>query len=79
MPPEGLWIDADLIEPLVAPDESFDAILRCEVIHWALKDESSLYANGGGCQKTFRDIAAHFRRMGHNILAIERKAPISLL
>jgi 2-polyprenyl-3-methyl-5-hydroxy-6-metoxy-1,4-benzoquinol methylase len=33
LPPEVLWIDADLNESLSAPDESFDVILCCEVIH----------------------------------------------
>jgi 2-polyprenyl-3-methyl-5-hydroxy-6-metoxy-1,4-benzoquinol methylase len=28
-----VWIDADLDESLVKPDESFDVILCCEVIH----------------------------------------------
>jgi 2-polyprenyl-3-methyl-5-hydroxy-6-metoxy-1,4-benzoquinol methylase len=32
MPPEVLWIDADLDEPLAEPDESFDVILCCEDI-----------------------------------------------
>jgi 2-polyprenyl-3-methyl-5-hydroxy-6-metoxy-1,4-benzoquinol methylase len=32
MPPEVLWIDADLDESLAEPDESFDVILCCEVI-----------------------------------------------
>jgi 2-polyprenyl-3-methyl-5-hydroxy-6-metoxy-1,4-benzoquinol methylase len=32
MPPEVLWIDADLNEPLAKPDESFDVIVCCEVI-----------------------------------------------
>jgi 2-polyprenyl-3-methyl-5-hydroxy-6-metoxy-1,4-benzoquinol methylase len=32
MPPEVLWIDADLDEPLARPDESFDVILCSEVI-----------------------------------------------
>jgi 2-polyprenyl-3-methyl-5-hydroxy-6-metoxy-1,4-benzoquinol methylase len=31
MPPEVLWIDADLDEPLAKPDESFDVILCSEV------------------------------------------------
>jgi 2-polyprenyl-3-methyl-5-hydroxy-6-metoxy-1,4-benzoquinol methylase len=33
LPPEVLWIDADLNEALAAPDETFDLILCCEVIH----------------------------------------------
>jgi 2-polyprenyl-3-methyl-5-hydroxy-6-metoxy-1,4-benzoquinol methylase len=33
MPPEVLWMDADLNESLAAPDERFDVILCCEVIH----------------------------------------------
>jgi 2-polyprenyl-3-methyl-5-hydroxy-6-metoxy-1,4-benzoquinol methylase len=33
LPPEVLWIDADLDESLAEPDESFDVILCCEVIH----------------------------------------------
>ena len=33
LPPEVLWIDADLDEPSAEPDESFDVILGCEVIH----------------------------------------------
>ena len=32
MPPEVLWIDADLDEPLAKPDESFDVILCSEMI-----------------------------------------------
>jgi 2-polyprenyl-3-methyl-5-hydroxy-6-metoxy-1,4-benzoquinol methylase len=33
MPSQVVWIDADLDESLVQPDESFDVILCCEVIH----------------------------------------------
>jgi 2-polyprenyl-3-methyl-5-hydroxy-6-metoxy-1,4-benzoquinol methylase len=32
MPPDVLWIDADLDESLAEADESFDVILCCEVI-----------------------------------------------
>jgi len=33
IPPDVLWIDADLDESLAQSDESFDVILCCEVIH----------------------------------------------
>jgi 2-polyprenyl-3-methyl-5-hydroxy-6-metoxy-1,4-benzoquinol methylase len=33
MPSQVVWIDADLDETLAKPDESFDVILCCEVIH----------------------------------------------
>jgi 2-polyprenyl-3-methyl-5-hydroxy-6-metoxy-1,4-benzoquinol methylase len=36
MPSQVVWIDADLDESLAEPDESFDVIVCCKVIH-ALK------------------------------------------
>jgi 2-polyprenyl-3-methyl-5-hydroxy-6-metoxy-1,4-benzoquinol methylase len=51
MPSQVVWIDADLDESLAEPDESFDVILCCEVIH---------------CLENPRAVAREFFRLLHS-------------